>query len=105
MTDETKDPILDHGEIYAEVYGKLVNIILPAFVDAINELDDKNYPDVGGFMINSMAGITATVLRDAIHSTARETGMPLPKARKKVLKQLNDVTNLFVRRLDEGDRS
>ena len=103
MTEETKDPVVEQGEIYAKVYGKLVNIVLPAFVDAVNELEDEKYPDPGGFMINSMAGITATVLRDSIRRTSQETGMPLPKARKKVLKQLHEVTNLFVRRLDQAD--
>ena len=97
MTEQiTKD-----AEIYAEVYSKLINKVLPAFNEAVDELAEKDYPDVGTFMINSMAGVTATVLRDAINSTAKETGMPRNKARKKVLKNLNELTNLFVRRLDE----
>jgi len=93
------------AEMYALAYGKLVNTVFPAFNEAVNELADNDYPKdrVGDFMINSMAGITATVLRDAIASTAKATGMPLPKARKKVLKQVTERANLFVRRLDQAD--
>ena len=89
------------AELYSEVYGKLINTVLPAFYEAIDELNAKNYPDTGQFMINSLAGITATVLNDAINTTARETGMPKVKARKKVLKNLHQLNQLFVRRLDE----
>jgi len=92
MTDE---------ELYAQVYGKLINKVLPAFHDAVDELAENEYKEVGAFMVNSMAGITATVLRDAINTTANETGMPRNKARRKVLKNLHQLTNLFVRRLDE----
>ena len=96
MSQQEKD-----AEIYAQVYGKLINKVLPAFHEAVDELAENNYPDVGAFMINSMAGVTATVLRDAINTTAKETGMSRNKARKKVLKNLNELSNLFVRRLDE----
>jgi len=99
----TTEQIQTDAEIYAEVYGKLINQVLPAYHNAVDELAKKNYPDVGQFMLNSMAGITATVLRDAIASTAVDTGMPRIKARKKVLKNLNELTNLFVRRLDDAE--
>ena len=102
-TPNTTDSTTVNAEIYAKVYGKLINTVLPAFHEAVDQLAEDKYPDVGDFMINSMAGITATVLRDAIQATSRQTGMPLPKARKRVLKQLNERSNLFVRRMDESE--
>jgi len=100
---EPKNTIDQDAELYAEVYGELINTILPAFNKAVDDLTAKNYPDVGAFMINSISGVNATVLKDAINATAKQTGMPKPKARKKVLKQVNELTNLFVRRLDETE--
>ena len=105
MTEEQEqeqDKGTQDAETYARVYGKLINTVLPAFHEAVDDLAKSEYPDVGDFMINSMAGITATVLREAIQSTAKELGMPLPKARKRVLKRLNERANLFVRRMDES---
>lgn len=99
MTNE--EQLAQNAETYAEVYGELINTVLPAFHKAIDDLHAKQYPDIGDFMINTVSGVNATILRDAIESTAQQTGMPLPKARKKVLKQVNDRTNLFVRKLDE----
>ena len=91
------------AEVYAKVYGELINTILPAFNKAVDDLTEQDYPDVGAFMINSIAGVNATVLKDAITATAEQTGLPKTKARKKILKQVNELTNLFVRRLDETE--
>jgi len=97
------DKILNDAEVYALVYGKLVNKVLPAFGEAVDELKEKNYPNVGDFIINSIAGMTSSVLKDSIDLTAIKTGMAKPKARKKVLKQLNTTTDLFIRRLNDID--
>jgi len=89
--------------VYAEVYGKMINTVLPAFYEAIDELHAKNYPHIGDFMLNSLAGVNSTVLKDSVSTTAKETGMPINKARKKVLKRLNSITDLFTRRLFETE--
>jgi len=101
MTKEEK--ITQDAEIYAKVYGKMINTVLPAFYEAVDELHAKNYPHIGDFMINSLAGVTSTVLKDSVSTTAKETGIPLTKARKKVLKRLNALNDLFIRRLYETE--
>ena len=101
MTEKTKIQI--DAELYTKVYGTLINKVLPAFYEATNELVKEKYPDPGDFLINTLSGVTATVLRDSVSETAKATGMPLQKARKKILKQVKERTDLFIRRLDERE--
>lgn len=91
-------------EIYQEVYGKLVNKVLPAFQEATIELEQKGYQDIGGFLMTSLGGINATVLISSINATADEAKIPRSKARKRVLKSMYDRSNLFLQRLNELHR-
>ena len=101
MTKEEK--MAEDAQVYKEVYGKLINTVLPAFYEALDTLHAKGYPDVGDFILNSLAGVNSTVLKDSVSMTAIETGMKPVKARKKVLKRLNALNDLFIRRLQETE--
>jgi len=88
-------------EVYKKVYGKLVNTVLPAFNEAVIELQEEEYKEVGDFMVTSIAGITATVLQEAVITTSEEFSLSRSKARKKVINNLNELTNLFLMKLEE----